>query len=226
VELLAVLGALALLGLVTLPALANTKSRSQRVGCVSNLSQIGRAFNQWATDHGDRYSFQVESAVGGTRHHPSGLQDNLWFQYAWISNELVTPRILVCPSDVTKQISLEWSGNPPNGFWNAGHQDNSISFSLLHPFAEDGRGALCADRSLKVAGLSSGCGYLGSIGIIDGATTAWLSRTDYGHGDSGNVLFNDGSVDELDSGGVRRALADYRPIDDRHIHAKFPGRAQ
>src|SRR5689334_16625714 len=94
---LALLGGLALLAILTTPLLAHNKTASQRAVCVNNLGLVGRAFSLWSTEHSDRLPMHLDYTAGGTRNHPSGLQNNAWFQFAWVSNELATPRILACP---------------------------------------------------------------------------------------------------------------------------------
>jgi len=83
-ELLVVLGVLALLALLAVPVLANGKSTSQRAVCASNLARIGRALAIWGVERGDLYPWQVDAVSGGTRNHPSGLNNNIWFQFSWV----------------------------------------------------------------------------------------------------------------------------------------------
>jgi competence protein ComGC len=52
-ELLAVLSVLALLGMLMLPALANSNGTSGRVVCTDNMRRMGAACNLYANDHGD-----------------------------------------------------------------------------------------------------------------------------------------------------------------------------
>src|SRR4051812_36082045 len=99
IEFVVVLATLALLAGVTMPALANSKSRSQRVTCLANLQQIGRAIHLWGNDHGNKVPWQTDVSEGGTFSAASSLKNQAWWQFAWMSNELVTPRILVCPAD-------------------------------------------------------------------------------------------------------------------------------
>src|SRR5262245_20848757 len=78
-ELLTLLGVCALLFLVIGPLLAQGPQRSQAAVCMNNLRQIGRAIATWNADHGAANPWRVDYAGGGTRNHPSGLQNNLWF---------------------------------------------------------------------------------------------------------------------------------------------------
>src|SRR5687767_14265506 len=66
IELLVVLGALALLTLLAVPVLANGKAGSQRAVCASNLARIGQALALWGAERGDLYPWQVQASLGGT----------------------------------------------------------------------------------------------------------------------------------------------------------------
>jgi hypothetical protein len=72
-----------------LPALAKWKGRTQTDQCVTNMKQIGFAARIWSTDHNEMYP-------------PDFLT---------MSNELFSPKILVCPSDRTKTKVEAWSQN-------------------------------------------------------------------------------------------------------------------
>src|SRR5688572_2976997 len=87
-ELLVVLGVLALLTLLAVPVLANGKAGSQRAVCASNLARIGKGFDLWSAEHGGHYPIQVHYAEGGTFGDPSSLNNNIWYQFAWVSNGL------------------------------------------------------------------------------------------------------------------------------------------
>ncbi len=79
---------------LTLPALAQAKSKAQTIHCVNNLKQIGLAARIYATDHNDTF--------------PSN--------FLAMKNELNTPKILVCPSDSNHAMSvtLTWDNFDPS----------------------------------------------------------------------------------------------------------------
>ena len=99
IELLVVMATIAILAGLLLPALGRAKSHAQRSGCVSNLKQIGVAFRTWSDDHDSAFPWRVPQTEGGGK--PNGTDNakaNL--QFSIVSNELVSTKILLCPSDV------------------------------------------------------------------------------------------------------------------------------
>lgn len=212
-ELAAVLAALGLLAVLVLPALASQRERSTRVLCVNNLRLAGQALQQWGTEHGGRLPWRTAWCEGGTQPNapcPSGplppwlsvgINNNSWFQWAWISNELHTPRILACPSDAQKRPASTWGGSSNGGFMNFNYQNKAISYLAgLDVLPEHPDGLVAGDRNVRfnltVSSCSSGIfpvpgltrGPSGSFGIASGL-----------HVEAGNFLFTDGRVEELSS---------------------------
>src|SRR5947207_9754846 len=98
VELLVTVLTIGLLVSLLLTALYNQKARSRLIRCTSNLKQIGMGFSTWALDEGKSLAKR-----GGTNGASLGFelaQPVHWFQA--LSNELVSPIILVCPADTRK----------------------------------------------------------------------------------------------------------------------------
>src|SRR5277367_1938035 len=98
VALLVIIAVLALLAAMLLPALAAEKKKAQRINCVNNLKQCGLAFRIWEGDNGDQYPMNVPMAKGGTKEFDTGADTFRHFQV--MSNELSTPKILICPADI------------------------------------------------------------------------------------------------------------------------------
>jgi prepilin-type N-terminal cleavage/methylation domain-containing protein len=80
--------------------------------CLNNLKQVSRALKLWAVDHNGKFPFNVSTNEGGTMELCSreiGQFDQSTFLiFKQMSNELVIPKILVCPAD--------WLAKPADGF--------------------------------------------------------------------------------------------------------------
>jgi len=105
--------------IVTVSAVRDIKSEfagfgdtSQRINCVNNLSQLGMAFRMWSMDHGDQFPFNVPAEKGGTledcRRTADGFDASAFRHLQVMSNELNTPKVLVCPADTSKEPAKDW----------------------------------------------------------------------------------------------------------------------
>src|SRR6185436_19511036 len=87
--------------------------------CANNLKQVGLAFKTWALDNGDRFPMLVPSSDGGPTHQSLfGTAATYGATYMFevfmvMSNELSTPKILVCPSDDRNAFTNFFTANPP-----------------------------------------------------------------------------------------------------------------
>jgi hypothetical protein len=103
---------LVILPAMLLPALSQAKGKAQSINCANNLKQIGLAFRTWAIDNGDNFPFNLSTNSGGTLELSApgsdGFDPNAAFHFRVMSNELSTPKILVCPADTKRQPASDF----------------------------------------------------------------------------------------------------------------------
>jgi type II secretory pathway pseudopilin PulG len=238
VEFLVVIVVIIILVLLLGPALVpRHKDGHRRIRCVSNLKQVILAEQIWIHDNEkSTYHWRTPLVGSGTRNHP--LMDQAWFQWAWISNELGIPKILVCPAD-NKRIADSWS-EAEGGFVNSNSQNNSVSYWIGAdagggmgepdgPFAKTAAYIISGDRNLSWDGRSDcSLGIRNAWSIRVGPPSGDLRWTNAIHGQAGNLALSDGSVMQL-SQIVPRDLTsedhlgyDPRPTNGPAVHAIVP----
>src|SRR5262245_21483936 len=102
IELLVVIVVMAVCVGILLPALMRARPHPSRLYCVNQLKQVGLSCRIWANDYGDRFPPQVPTNEGGTLEFVSG--PNAFRHFQAMSNELSTPKILLCPQDRERWI--------------------------------------------------------------------------------------------------------------------------
>ena len=190
-ELLIVIGAVALLAAVLLPALAAARRKASRINCLSNLKQVGVAFRLWAGDNYDKYPMQVVLTNSETmRLVVNGSAYLLW---QTMSNELTTPKILLCPDDEQRSNASSFT---------QGFSDAHISyFFSLDAAGPDPQMILDGDDNLAVDGVRVKPGILA---LESNRTVAWTKER---HKGLGNIGMADGSAQQVTSAGLMAAIA-------------------
>lgn len=171
VDILVILTVTALLGLLLLPALHRTKTKSQRIQCVSNLKQLGLSFRITALNN---------------VHHPLSLNpttDAALSAFRSHSNLLANTRLLHCPSDTRPVAESPGSLTRSN-----------ISY-FINPNASERfpQSLLYGDRNLTSNNVPVPPGL-----IPIPSKSQWSWGPDM-HGKSGNVALGDGSVQQINS---------------------------
>jgi prepilin-type N-terminal cleavage/methylation domain-containing protein len=200
IELLVVIAIIAILVALLLPALAKAKAKAQRTACVNNQKQIGLSLITWAGDHGERFPSTVDVSEGGSK----ALLET-WQHFITMTNELVTPKILHCPSDPAKQIASDFSSSA-TGLRTL--KNAAVGYALGTGAGPDRPAAhVAADRNL-LGRDGQGCGPAAIFGFITQLRAADNPRWDSTmHVNAGNVALADGSAHQFTQTGLAEQMA-------------------
>ena len=117
-------------------ALTKAKERAMSIQCINNLKQFGLAVRVWALDNENSFP-------------PDTLS---------MSNELSTPKILVCPADTNRPAAKSWES-----FTTA-----NLSYEYLTPSA--------TNIDLEPTRVLSRCPIHGHIGLCDGSVQSQVVK--------------------------------------------------
>jgi len=187
VGLLVVIVVLAVLAAILLPALAAGQKKSSKIGCVNNLKQCELAFRVWEGDNGDKYPMDVSMTNGGTMEFITGADTFRHFQV--MSNELDTPKILICPQDTrTAADNFDRLKNK-----------NVSYFVGLDAKDEFPQRFLDGDRNIT----GESAPESGILKLVPGQGASWTESI---HVNAGNAGLSDGNVQSYSNAGLRQAL--------------------
>jgi prepilin-type processing-associated H-X9-DG protein len=177
VEVLVVIVVLFVLAALILPFFARART-SRGVNCVNNLKQIGMSFQEWAGDNNRKYPFKTFVTNGGTMELNNGR--NAWLNFLVMSNELPTPKVLICPKD-KKHL-------PPASDFSSQLAGHISYFVGLDANTNSPQTFLSGDDNFAIGGV------LVKSGLLELSTNTTVAWTADRHGFVGNILFGDGSV--------------------------------
>jgi len=199
IELLCVVAIIAILAALLLPALSQAGAQARRVQCMHQLHQVGIAFQEFAHDHNSQFPMSVPMSSGGSQEFAENsyrLSGQFYFGYRHfqtLSNELVTPKPLACPTD-TRAPALSF----------AALQNSNLSFFVgLNADYGKPTSILAGDRNITND-------WAGPVALQHLGPNYFLRWTRELHHYKGNLLFADGHVEDR----IRAALLP--------VHDQFP----
>jgi len=181
VETILVASVIAFFALMFLPAILARPHHRSRISCTNNLKQTWLAYKIWAGDNNDKLPFEVSTANGGCMEAAAGGNATAIFQV--MSNELSTPKILICPDDKEHLIATNFS---------TGFSGKNISYFVgLDAVNGSSQSILSGDDNLEFGGNRIAPGLrLMSTNLV----YTWTTNR---HGPAGNIVLSDGMVQSL-----------------------------
>jgi prepilin-type N-terminal cleavage/methylation domain-containing protein/prepilin-type processing-associated H-X9-DG protein len=195
IELLCVVAIIGILAALLLPALSQTKSRALRISCVNHLRQVGLGFHSFAHDHNGLFPMQLPSAAGGTLEFAQSanrIEGEFYYgfrHFQVLSNELASPKLLLCPAD-TRTSATNF----------ASLQNDNLSYFIgINAEFSQPNSILAGDRNITND-------WTAPASLLRLGPDRYLRWTEELHRFKGNMLFADGRVEERNTPGLRPAL--------------------
>lgn len=193
----AIIAILAVLYLESRPRLVACILRTE---CVSNLKGIGLGFRQWALDNSDKYPDQVSITNRGASEFAAN--GNLHAIFMVMSNELNTPKVLVCPEDKGHTIATTFATSVSHGSRELAFTGtvNISYFAALDADETQPQMWLTGDSNLEAYGIAI------PNGLINLQTNAPIRWDADRHKHQGNIGLADGSVQGYSDVRMRASL--------------------
>jgi Tfp pilus assembly protein PilE len=178
-ELMVVVLLVAIIAALILPALIPARQRPNHMSCIADLKQIGICFRIWADDNNNLYPMQFYTNASG---QPLFVGTNVYRYFQTMSNELNTPKIVVCPADSARPSATNFLSDFNN--------NSRVSFFVgLDADESHPRMLLAGDRNI-----TNGTPLQNGVLTLTGTTPEGWTRQI--HNRLGNILLSDGSVQQ------------------------------
>lgn len=179
IELLAMILIVLLMIFALIPGIKKAQRLKIREACRDNLKMVGLGYRTWSSDSSDGYPQHFEVARGGSRELLAS--GKLYLHFQSMSNELGSPKILVCPGDKDRLLSASFA---------TGGNSNISYFASLDAKDTSPQMFLSGDRNFAFNGKAIGSSSL----LLKTNAPMPLSWTKSIHNGCGNIGLADGSV--------------------------------
>ena len=127
VELLVVIGIIAILISLLLPSLQKARESANRTACLSNMRQLGISLLEYSIRNRDRIPIGYTGSTGIkqkqwnyiARHVSGGVAKSMVLGLLVEANMIPDPRAFYCPSETNEQWQYDTPGNPWPVPWNS-----------------------------------------------------------------------------------------------------------
>jgi prepilin-type N-terminal cleavage/methylation domain-containing protein/prepilin-type processing-associated H-X9-DG protein len=187
-EICVVISIITILAALLLIPLARAKGKDTLTNCLNNLKQTTLAFRMWKDDN-SVYPMQFRN---NDFDGPSfAVQRKTYVYFQIISNELSTPKIVVCPADTNRSYATNFTSDFDN---------SKVSYFVgLDAVETNATMFLAGDRNIF-------SGTQPQNGILEWTAKQPVSWTEDMHNKKGNIAFTDGSVQTLNTSQTKKAL--------------------
>jgi hypothetical protein len=182
--------------------LFHAKPTAKAINCINNVKQIGCGFRLWAGDFGganELYPAQISTNSGGAMELLAAGE--VWPVFQAMSNDLATPKVLICPADTRKAAA---------GFGSLRNTNLSyfVSRDAGQVFPES---VLIGDRNLEVVGAPVPASRLT---LTTNQAFGWTTNQ---HIRAGNVGLADGSGQQMSNARFQDFLRQQQPATNRIV---------
>ena len=226
IELLVVIAIIAILAAILFPVFARARAKAQQTKCLSNLKQIGLAFQMYAQDHDEllppgewtglgrvyfNSTFGWYSYFAGNQSAPRA-EDSLYLPSLAAIVKSLHPyirnyQLWFCDADVWNNPTLIWAPPPPAFGSDARAQEGEISYSYCTQVNTSASGTaldpICPNtwRALDITGNrpAEQCVMIDNGPLLLATTFQFVVP----HNGGSNVLFLDGHVNWTHQGNFK-----------------------